>query len=244
MTAYQNTFARVELKYLLDKDQYLAFRERTSDLAAEDAYGWTQILNIYYGTPDYRLVRASLDRPVYKEKLRLRTYGTPENASPAFVELKKKYRGIVYKRRTQLPYLEARRFVEHGLLSHGPDQIEREIFWCLAYYRELVPAMVLSYRRLALAGREAPALRITFDTKLQWRSKPTDLRLGPGGADLLAPDKVLMEIKVGGGMPLPLVSTLSDLKIRPVSYSKYGRAYRQLVKEKRTAPCTAASCSL
>ena len=125
MATYQDVFKRVELKYLLSARQYEALRERLTDLAEPDAYGESQILNIYYDTPDFRLIRSSLMKPVYKEKLRLRSYGVPTGETNTFVELKKKYKGVVYKRRVNMSYREAGYFLGNGILQHEPSQIEK-----------------------------------------------------------------------------------------------------------------------
>lgn len=46
-------------------------------LYEKDAYGAYTICNIYYDTGDWRLIRKSLEKTVYKEKLRIRSYGVP-----------------------------------------------------------------------------------------------------------------------------------------------------------------------
>lgn len=148
----QQNFKRYEKKYLVNEAQYQLLRERLAEYMSVDQYDWTAICNIYYDTPDYRLIRASIEKPVYKEKLRLRTYGIPTGDSPSFVELKKKYKGIVYKRRMTIPYQQA-----YTWLSQEPDstcngQIEEEICWFRKFYHNLQPAVVLCYDRLALYG--------------------------------------------------------------------------------------------
>ncbi|MGN0478934.1 MAG: polyphosphate polymerase domain-containing protein, partial [Hominenteromicrobium sp.] len=190
-----------------------------------DTYGRSTICNIYFDTPDRVLVRTSLEKPVYKEKLRLRTYGVPGPDSPAFVELKKKYKGIVYKRRITLPYGEAYRWLCGGEAPKKDSQIQREIQWFLQFYGGLEPAAALCYDREALYGRADETLRITFDEAIRWRGENTDLLYGDAGT-LLLPDGIsLMEIKAAGAMPAWLADMLGSLHVYPTSYSKYGSAY-------------------
>ncbi len=230
MAGFQNVFKRVELKYLLQPDQYETLRRELEPMAAVDAYGETEILNIYYDTPDRRLIRDSLDKPRYKEKLRLRTYGTPRDDSPAFVEIKKKFEGIVYKRRIQVPYLQALQYLNEDVPLPESSQISGEIDYFKQVHRPLLPSMMIAYDRIALAGREDPDLRITFDQNIRWRTDHLDLRLGGIGRQLLEPGQVLMELKIAGGMPLELADILCRLGIFQTSFSKYGRGYADEMK--------------
>ncbi len=141
MSGYKETFERKEVKYLLGWKQYEALRRRLSPYVEEDAYGKTQILNIYFDTPDFRLVRRSLEKPAYKEKLRLRTYKIPDDDTTAFVEIKKKYRGIVYKRRIDMTYRQAIDYLCHGIEAPQRSQISDEIDYFLTFYREGVPIL-------------------------------------------------------------------------------------------------------
>ena len=235
--AFREVFQRIEKKYLMSAEQYEEFRRRLDPLAAADRYGKTTILNIYYDTPEDLLIRRSLEKPVYKEKLRLRTYGVPRPGGTAFVEIKKKYKGVVYKRRVSAPYEEALAWLDtsSGSLSErsgrirrsadGEEQILREIDYFQQFYRDLEPKMVIAYDRIAMAGRADPELRITFDTNLRWRTEDLDLLSGDYGRQLLQEGQVLCELKIAGAVPMELVRMLSDLQIYPVSCSKYGNAY-------------------
>ena len=180
-----------------------------------DAYGRSTVCSIYFDTPDRRLVRTSLEKPVYKEKLRLRTYGVPKPDSPAFVELKKKYKGVVYKRRIMLPYAEAFRWLCGGEAPEKDSQIQSEIAWFLQFYGDLEPAAALCCDRDALYGREDDSLRVTFDEAIRWRVEDVDLLHGDGGAQLLPDGVRLMEIKAVGGMPGWLADALGELHIYP-----------------------------
>ena len=226
MSRITGVFQRVEQKYLLTDAQYTTLWDVLQPYMKPDAYGRSTVCSIYFDTPDRRLVRTSLEKPVYKEKLRLRTYGVPKPDSPAFVELKKKYKGVVYKRRITLPYAEAFRWLCGGEAPEKDSQIQREIAWFLQFYGDLEPAAALCCDRDALYGREDDSLRITFDEAIRWRVEDVDLLHGDGGAQLLPDGVRLMEIKTVGGMPGWLADALGELHIYPTSYSKYGSAYR------------------
>ena len=155
----------------------------------------------------------------------MRTYGVPKAESPSFVELKKKYQGIVYKRRIVMPYGEAYDWLVNGKAPKENSQIAKEIAWSLHYYGDLKSAMALCYDRVALYSREDSGLRITFDTNIRFREGNTDLRQGDDGRLLLEPGETLMEIKAGGGLPTWLTDMLSRFRIYPASFSKYASAY-------------------
>ena len=226
------TFKRKEMKYLLDKNQFEGFMERIKDMAKIDAYGETSILNIYFDTPDFHLIRTSLEKPVYKEKLRLRSYGIPTDETNSFIEIKKKYKGIVYKRRICAPYKESKDYLFHDVPLENRSQISAEIDYFKKCYPGLRPAMAISYDRIAMAGIEDPELRITFDKNIRWRTNHLDLKYGNEGRDILEKDHYLMELKIAGAMDLKLVSILEELNIRQISFSKYGRGYETLLQER------------
>ncbi len=230
--AANETFKRVEKKYLLSREQYNALRRELGDRIIEDEYGLSSICNVYYDTEDYRLIRESIEKPDYKEKLRVRSYGTPKDGTKVFLELKKKYDGIVYKRRVSMPIEEARNYLENGVWpkSKVNTQILREIDYFQKMYRS-TPKMYLAYDRIATYGAEDNALRITFDQNIRFRQEDIDLAMGDSGRKLLENDEVLMEIKVGGAYPLWLSEILNRLEIYPHSFSKYGNIYKKLLAE-------------
>ncbi len=228
----EGTFKRYEKKYLISKLQYHQLQQRFADRLTVDAYGESLICNIYFDTPNHLLIRNSLEKPVYKEKLRLRSYGTPKEGDKVFIELKKKYKGIVYKRRINLELSEAERYLYQNMTLDHPTQITKEINYFLQYYQKIVPSMYISYRRIAMYGTEEPELRITFDTNILWREEELKLENGAWGYPLLEKDQMLMEIKVPGAMPLWLTHILDELKIYPTSFSKYGMGYLQSLQRK------------
>lgn len=228
---YQDTFERKEMKYLLNKEQYKALQEALLPIARGDDYGLTSIYNVYFDTPDFSLIRTCLEKPMYREKLRLRTYGIPEDDSPSFIEIKKKYRGIVYKRRIKAPYEEALSYLRREGEIEDHSQIRHEIDWFLQIHRGLVPAMAIAYDRIAMQGISNPSLRLTFDTNLRYSRAELDLREGNHGKTLLEPGQVLLEIKISGAMDRSLSSLLDRYQIYPATYSKYGESYRKEMRE-------------
>jgi hypothetical protein len=170
---------------------------------------------------------------MYKEKLRLRSYGIPKEDSQVFLEIKKKYDGIVYKRRIAMTLQESKDYIEQRIFPADQGQIFKEIDYLVNNYEGLAPKLYLAYDRRAWAGNEADDLRITFDTGI--RSRWTDLHLEHGdyGTKLLDDDKVLMEIKVPGAFPLWMTEMLTDLKIYPTSFSKYGNIYKNRLVQER-----------
>lgn len=219
------TFERTEKKYLLSSGQFDALSRRLAGSMTIDQYGRSTICNLYYDTDDYQLIRNSIEKPPYKEKLRLRSYGVPSREDPVFVELKKKCSGTVYKRREQLPLGEAEAFLAHGTAPSKDSQILREIGWMLERYQP-VPKVFLAYDRIALYGNRDPGLRITFDDSLRWRTTALDLTMGDWGTPVFPAGVFLMEIKFCGGMPVWLSHLLSECEIYPSSFSKYGTIYQ------------------
>ncbi len=235
MGGFKDTFARIETKYLLEDFQYRALRQRLEGMAQVDEYGKTSILNIYYDTKDFKLIRASLDKPVYKEKLRLRTYGVPEDDTKAFIEIKKKYKGIVYKRRIGMDYSDALAYLNEGAPAKKESQISKEIDYFKGFYKGLRPAMAISYDRIAMAGISDPELRITFDENIRWRVDHLDLKKGNVGEEILKPGQHLMELKIAGAMTMEMAHILDELEIRQTSFSKYGRGFVDYMYAGRTA---------
>lgn len=223
---FQTVFKRYENKYFINSKQYADVLHTLERYTEPDRFGRSRICSIYYDTPDRRLIRASLEKPVYKEKLRLMTYGVPQDGSPSFIEIKKKYKGIVYKRRITADYAQALRFLSGDRGCLPPSQIKSEIDFFLSRYAPLEPAADIFYTRDAFYDRLDPGVRITFDSRIACRTENTDLRNGDYGTPLTGDGTYLMEIKTAGAMPLWTAEMLTRLKIFPVSFSKYGTAYK------------------
>ncbi len=226
----QTVFQRYEIKYRISRFQMNQLLKLMSCYMTADEHGKSVIQSLYFDTPDWLLVRRSMEHPIYKEKLRLRSYGIPRSGDTVFVELKKKYDSVVYKRRVGMTNAQASRFLLRGDLAEN-DQISREIDFCRKRYQALQPAMMLSYRREAWYGKEDRDLRITFDDRLLWRAENLSLTSGIYGTPLLGTQEVLMEVKVAGAMPHWLVQFLSAHHIYKTSFSKYCTAYQMYQKE-------------
>lgn len=227
--AYQAVFKRYELKYLLDVQQKQRLLQAMEPYMALDRYGRTTIRNLYFDTDNYRLIRHSLEKPVYKEKLRIRSYQQALPESPVYVELKKKYNGVVYKRRMQMTEQQALRWLCGDDREDPRSQIAREIDYFCQYYASLEPKVFLSYEREAYYCRSGGDFRITFDDNILCRQEALTLESGIWGTPLLEKDQVLMEIKTSGSIPLWMTKELTRQKIRKTSFSKYGRAYETMI---------------
>ena len=233
----QTTFKRYEIKYLLTREQKELLLRVMEPHMAIDRYGRTSIRNIYYDTDSFRLIRASIEKPVYKEKLRVRSYGEAGAEDTVFVELKKKYQSVVYKRRLTLPFREA----TAALAPHAPfpldTQIAREIRYFRDFYETLHPAVFLSYEREAFYARDGGDFRVTFDDSIRYRTDRLTLCEGTDGTPIVDDGLVLMELKAPGAIPLWMTRALTHENIFRTSFSKYGRAYMDMMKNKRIQSC-------
>lgn len=226
-------FNRHENKYLIDSDTYEKLRQRLPDYMELDEYNKRQdtysICNIYYDTDDDYLIRTSIKKPRYREKLRLRSYGTPEAGSQVFVEIKKKVFGLGNKRRSAMRLDEAYSFLQTAELPDMRPNMNRQVLCEIQYIlesNELKPKVYLSYERRAYFGEGRHDLRVSFDTAIKTRRTDLCLESGIYGENLLKPDQWIMEIKVAQSMPVWLTHLLSEYKIYPASFSKYGTEYK------------------
>lgn len=225
------TFKRYEKKYMLSARDYEALFQQLEPYIEPDEYAHSTVCSVYYDSEDYRLIRRSLEGPVYKEKLRLRSYNVPSPEDPVFVELKKKYKGIVYKRRVSMGAAAAADWLAGRSAPTEDSQMVREIEWFLQTNR-LAPRAFIACDRWAWRAREDEELRITFDRNIRWRGEELDLTLGDWGEALLPEGEVLMEIKIPGAAPLWLAHILSALQLYPRGFSKYGTCYKEKILEK------------
>lgn len=241
---YTQSFNRYEIKYMLTDEQRTAFEAAAGDMLIRDKYGKYTICNIYLDTDDFYFIEHSLDKPVYKEKLRVRSYGTASDDSKVFFEIKKKYNKVVYKRRIVIPLREFYDYFEKGikppcLEGYSANQIFCEIDYLMKKYKP-EPKLYLAYDREAFYVDGHPALRVTLDKNIRGRWNDLTLK-NDSNTELLdtgVENYSLMEIKCPGAMPVELVSTLTSLKIYPVSFSKYGRIYTDRFNSRKAAVCT------
>ena len=226
--AYQTIFKRYELKYLLSrwqKERLIASMRPYMEL---DRFGHSAIRNIYYDTDTYRLIRRSLEKPAYKEKLRVRSYEKVNEKSAVFVELKKKYKSVVYKRRIVMPEQQAVDWLSGAIFCPQESQISREIDYFCSFYETLHPAVYLSYEREAFYSLGGDDFRVTFDENILYRTNDLSLESEIYGTPLLRDDQILMELKTPGGIPLWMTHFLTEQQIQKTSFSKYGAAYQMM----------------
>lgn len=204
-----------------------------------DQYGRTVIRNLYFDTDSYRLIRHSIEKPTYKEKLRIRSYSQAKPESTVFVELKKKYRKVVYKRRIALPEEKAMEWLVGKHHCYDDSQISEEVNYFLNYYGFPEPVVFLSYEREAYYSRDGSDFRITFDDTILCRQEDLSLKSEVYGTPILPTGMILMEIKCSGGIPLWMTRVLSGEQIYKTSFSKYGTAYKTIIypKHKKEAVC-------
>jgi len=233
-----STFQRREVKFLMSMEQYEALLPIVHEHMDPDPYciGGKDygIFNLYYDTPDNLLIRRSIQKPYYKEKLRLRSYYSPASPdSSVFLEVKKKIGGIVTKRRVTMTVAEAETYILTRQKPHYvrflDQQIMKEMDYFLDSYHSIAPRQYISYQRAAFFGKDNPDFRLTFDRELTERRFDLSLTKESYGNYIIPPDQRLMEIKVPGSIPMWMSKALSELEIRRHSFSKYGRAYRQFV---------------
>lgn len=225
-----HTFERHEIKYRITAAQRQKIEQTFRQHMEEDSHGRNTIMNVYFDTPDMRVIRRSLDKPVYKEKLRLRSY---QKGGDTFLELKKKYRQVVYKRRTEMSEAEAMDYICRGMDHIQHNQITDEIDYVLKFYSGLRPTVFISYDRVAYFGKDDPNLRVTFDENIRWRADHLTFQAGCYGNAMLEPGMHLMEVKVADAIPLWLSALLGELGIYKTSFSKYGMAYTEMIKSER-----------
>lgn len=233
MNDYLSVFERHEKKYLISSQQWNEVLKEIEAYMQLDDYGKHLITNVYYDTTNWYLIRHSMSKPIYKEKVRLRSYGVPNETDPVYLEIKKKFDGVVYKRRTDMRLKDAERFLGHQpfLESVQNKQMIREFESVLSFYPDLKPAMYISYERLAYFGKQNKSVRITFDQNILYRTTDLSLAAGSYGKLILPRNYVLMEIKICGAMPVWLARILSEKHIYPAKFSKYANAYQDYLKQ-------------
>lgn len=224
----QNVFKRIEEKYLLSKKEKDLLLKSISKHLEKDEYFESTICNIYFDSENNDLIINSIEKPIYKDKVRIRSYGIPKMEDDVYFEIKNKYKGIVGKRRIKIKLKEFYDYMENNIYDSS-NQIMKELDYLIQYY-DLKPKMYIAYDRKSYKGKEDNNLRITIDSNL--RSRDSNLRLdyGDKGEKYFKEEYYIMEIKTLGSLPLWLVKSLSRLKIYPTSFSKYGSIYKKHFK--------------
>ncbi|CDC63711.1 vTC domain protein [Clostridium sp. CAG:448] len=231
----EHTFRRMEKKIIIEKAVISSLQEKLSHFMVPDIYNTNgkpyMICNLYFDDAWNQVIRTSVERPIYKEKLRLRSYGVPQDGSTVFLELKKKYRGVGTKRRVSMTYAEAMEYLATGkhpadLLLFINEQILREIDY-YRFHHPVKPCTYVSYFRNAYSGIVDPTFRVTFDSDVLTRRYDLDLQKGRYGDPIFSPGKMLLEVKFTNAVPLWFARIMSEFGLSFHSFSKYGTAYRQ-----------------
>ena len=232
----QYIFSRTEKKYAVPPHLYEEIKARVlTFMNADPTYPVYTLCNVYFDSDGYDLARRSIEKPtVFKEKLRVRSYGTPTSDSKVYVEVKKKYKGVVYKRRAGMTYAEAQDFLLRGIPPKD-TQIIRELAYTTRVY-DLKPKVYLAYDREAFSGKENPELRLTFDNHIRFRLEDIALSGGTHGTELLPDGTRIMEIKAVGSFPPEILRLLADFQLTPFSFSKYGTIYKQYILNAQSLP--------
>ena len=233
-------FQRVEKKYPLTREQEQRVRRRLLPQMLPDPHGESTVCNVYYDTVCHDLIRRSVERPVYKEKLRMRCYGPVGPADTVFLEIKKKYKGTVGKRRLGLPLEQAEEFLRTRCPPPGAGgQIAGELAYFMQVY-DPRPAAFVAYERQAYFGREDGDVRVTFDYNIRARQERLSLAAGTDGEPVDGPF-CLLEIKTLDAMPLWLARILGEEEIYPNSFSKYGSVYLNKICANEVSECSKVS---
>ena len=222
---------RYEMKYILSREQLFFLQSSLIGHMEVDQYGKTSIASIYYDTPDYRLIRRSIERPAYKEKIRLRSYGLAKNGDHVYLELKRKVEGVVYKRRVETSEDEASSFLNNKQDNIGENQIAKELVYFRNFYNKLEPKIMVAYDRTSYKEIDGD-IRLTIDENPRYRTYDLNLHSSMDGHSLLPHGYAILEIKVQQEMPLWLVAILSKGKIYKSNFSKVGEAYKQIINRK------------
>jgi hypothetical protein len=230
-------FKRYEQKYLLNEDQHRSFLDLVGGSFQPDKYGPATVFTVYYDSPDHRIIGKTFIKSAYREKLRLRSYGIPGPGDMVYIEMKKKYYGITYKRRFAVNYGDMENL--YTLPPPPPPAAGKGVLFDefnYFYHRyPLIPAFFISYDRIALESKNDKRLRLTFDTNIRWRAENFDFSFGTSGQDLLQAGEFLMELKTCEPIPLYISRGLTKNRIFPSSFSKSKLAYRDYINKRRGA---------
>ena len=213
---------RYEQKYFITNEQYNSLIEKVGSNLEKDKYFKERIYNIYFDNDNMDLINRSMDKPMYKEKVRLRSYEVPNDDSIVFLEIKKKYKDNSNKRRIELTYKDALNYIYNGILPVN-NQIMNEIDYCFKKYN-LKPKTGINYDRIAYYFKEDKNVRLTFDNNVEYRFNNKEIN----NSNILFKNGYIMEIKTFNGLPKWFIDVLNELNIYPVSYSKIGKIYSKL----------------
>ena len=250
LTASDRTIARVEEKYLITKQDKTALMKAVSKRLNHDEYYKEEILSLYLDTDNFDLAIKTIDRPNFREKVRVRSYNVPTKSKEVFFEVKTKLKigkdKIGNKRRLVIPLKDFYAYIDKGQdlvkiaekASNGDAQqmqVARELDYLIRYFK-LKPKLIIVSDRTAFRGKDDHGFRLTFDENLRFRLNKLKLEKG-GEGEKYFPNtsdpkhSIIMEVKTMHAMPPWFVDELSRLHIYPVRFSKYGKIY-QLINER------------
>ncbi len=231
MKKFQEVFERKEVKFLLSQEKYQALLDAIKSDIKPDVYFEGTNCSVYYDTEDFQLASRSLEHPVFKQKVRVRSYGTPKTAeAPIYLEIKKKFKGVGNKRRICLKLSDFNNYIKTGRLKTDNTQIKSELDYCFKYY-DLKPAIYIAYDRNSYCDAHDSAFRLTFDQNIRSRLHDLHLESGSDGKKYFHNNEVVMEAKTLNAFPSWFIDACSDLKIYPSSFQKYGFIYQSRFSE-------------
>ncbi|MDO4889673.1 MAG: polyphosphate polymerase domain-containing protein [Candidatus Saccharibacteria bacterium] len=232
----QEVFRRVETKYILTPAEFKALLALIVPYIEKDRYFKATNCSVYYDTDSRYLAIHSMEKPMYKEKVRVRSYNVPKSLDdPVFIEIKKKYAGIGNKRRITTTLGEFYHYEKTGKLETENPQIKAELDHCFKFYC-LRPALYVAYDRLSFCGKNDGHFRLTFDQNVRSREQDLKLEHGDKGENYFRNGEIVMEVKALNAYPIWFTRALSNLKIYPASFSKYGRIYEKITERSIYVP--------
>ena len=226
-------FSRYEFKFPVKYDDMDRMLDDLAPYVGQDEHtdenGYYTISSIYLDNDTWQCFYETINRDKYRQKVRLRVYGSVDNNSICFFELKAKFKGLVGKRRVKMRLGDAMTFIKECNAGHDPDintfecsnrQILKELKHIILT-KSLKPTVVVSYERLALFSKDDPDLRITFDVNIRTRDTELDLTKGTGGDYVTSEDTAILEVKTSKNIPYWLVGILKKYNYKDQTFSKY-----------------------
>ncbi len=233
-------FDRIEKKYLITKEQKQRILKVVKKHMEKDNFHKSEVFNIYLDTDNFDLIIQSIEQPIFKEKLRARSY---KGYNKVFFEIKTKLCGkennVGYKRRICVAKSDYQKIVEGRAkvadvikkTAERPRdiQIAKEVDYLIEHFN-LSPKILVFYKRESYQGENK--LRITFDEDLKYRDKSVNFNKSKNDKKYFKNEKnVIMEIKAHGVLPLWLSRELSAEKIFPERFSKVGGIFKTIRKD-------------
>ena len=231
-----STFKRYELKYTITAEQATELKKEIVKYMVPDAYctdgRMYSIYNLYFDNDQDSVIRRSVEKPYFKEKLRLRSYyPSPEPDTPVYFEIKRKINKTVTKRRATVTYEQSKQFLTDYKAIELPKYIDTRVLREVEYFvktYEVYPKVYIRYDRQAFFGKDDKEFRLTFDKNIHTRRYDLDFGHGDDG-DLIIPENYrLMEVKISGALPLWLIHAMDELDIHQTSFSKYGKEFTDI----------------